>query len=91
MFFEPLLVFLVNKQTTKIVTKKKSYPTLGTLSNFLESLSLRKFVRIHRSFAVLKGKVNEIGNKEVLISNKVLPIGKTYYKSASKELGLSLD
>jgi DNA-binding LytR/AlgR family response regulator len=74
---------------TKIVTDKKVHLTLTTLSKFVESLPIGKFVRIHRSYAVLKGKVNEIGNKEILISDKVLPIGKTYYKSAKKELGLS--
>jgi DNA-binding LytR/AlgR family response regulator len=73
---------------TKIVTDKKVHLTLTTLSKFVESLPLGKFVRIHRSYAVLKGKVNEIGNREISISDKVLPIGKTYYKSAKKELSL---
>lgn len=66
---------------TKIVTEKKSHLTLVTLSSFLESLPLGKFVRIHRSYVIAKDKVNSFGPKSVNVGTNVLPIGKTYVKA----------
>ncbi|RYE13724.1 MAG: hypothetical protein EOP51_29295, partial [Sphingobacteriales bacterium] len=60
---------------------ERNYLTLTTLTNFLGLLPGERFLRIHRSFAVYKDKVKEIGPKELTVADTVLPIGKTFYKS----------
>ena len=75
---------------TKIVTETKVHLTLATLTRFIDSLPSGKFMRIHRSYAVLKDKISTIGHKEVCIAGKILPIGKTYYKNTKLELSLRL-
>lgn len=71
---------------TKIVTDKKEYLTLATLSNFLESLPTGKFMRIHRSYVVAINKIQSFGTKSVNVGINVLPIGKTYLKEAKLTL-----
>ncbi len=43
---------------TKLFTEKKSYITIGALSNFLEQLPEKHFCRIHRSYAIALNKVS---------------------------------
>ena len=70
---------------TKIVTAKKAYLTLVTLSNFLESLPKDKFRRIHRSYVVAKSFIASQANKTLTLINGVeLPIGKTYLKETKQ-------
>lgn len=71
---------------TKIVTEKKEHLTLATLSNFLESLPMSKFLRIHRSYVVATNKIQSFGAKSVNVGINVLPIGKTYLKEAKLSL-----
>lgn len=63
---------------TKIYTGKKSYITMGALSNFLEQVPADYFLRIHRSYAVAGNKITGIRKNEILCEQVVLPIGKTY-------------
>lgn len=69
---------------TKIVTEKKSHLTLATLSNFLESLPVGKFMRVHRSYVVAINRVKSINSKTVDMGNNVIPVGKTYIREAKK-------
>jgi DNA-binding LytR/AlgR family response regulator len=69
---------------TKIVTEKKSYLTLTTLSNFIESLPAGKFMRIHRSYVIATNKVNSFNQKTVEIGASTLPVGKTYLREAKQ-------
>ncbi|KQC00154.1 LytTR family DNA-binding domain-containing protein [Pedobacter sp. Hv1] len=69
---------------TKIVTDKKEHLTLATLSNFLESLPVGKFMRIHRSYVVATNKIDSFGTKQIVIGLNTLPIGKTYLKEAKQ-------
>lgn len=71
---------------TKIVTEKKSHLTLATLSNFLESLPLSKFIRIHRSYVIAINKVKSLGTKTIDMGINDIPIGKTYLKEAKQIL-----
>jgi DNA-binding LytR/AlgR family response regulator len=71
---------------TKIVTEKKSYLTLATLSNFLESLPTGKFVRIHRSYVVAINKIKGLTQKNLDLGIGLIPIGKTYWKEAKQSI-----
>lgn len=69
---------------TKIVTENRSYLTLATLSNFLESLPDGKFIRIHRSYVVSINKVRIVTLKSVHIGINVIPVGKTYARETKR-------
>ena len=70
---------------TKVVTDKKSYLTLSTLTDFLANLSPENFLRIHRSYAVAVQKIKEVHTRQLICGNNTIPIGKTY-KSAIHQL-----
>lgn len=63
---------------TKVVTEKKYYLTLTTLTGFLEKLSSEKFKRIHRSYAVALTKISAITSNSLICGPFTIPVGKTY-------------
>lgn len=69
---------------TKVVTEKKSYLTLTTLTGFLEKISNNNFLRVHRSYAVAVKKIKELHSDKVICGNSIIPIGKTYRSSIAQ-------
>lgn len=69
---------------TKIVTDKKVHLTLATLSKFLSSLPVNKFVRIHRSYVVSINRIKAFNAKQVDMGCNLLAVGKTYLKETKK-------
>jgi DNA-binding LytR/AlgR family response regulator len=63
---------------TKVVTAKKNYITLQNLKGFLDHLPKDKFIRIHRSYAVSRDKIDSLATGEIVIGQHHLPVGKTY-------------
>ena len=71
---------------TKIVTANKSHLALSTLSSFLESLPIGKFMRIHRSYVVAIKKIKEFSQKSINMGINTIPIGKTFLKETKQIL-----
>ncbi len=71
---------------TKIVTKDKKYITLTNLKNLLEQLPEEKFIRVHRSYAVARNKINTLKSGELLLGDYIIPIGKTYRSNINKAI-----
>lgn len=69
---------------TKVVTEKKNYLTLTTLTNFLEKIPGKDFIRVHRSYAVAIKKIKELHTTKIICNNTEIPIGKTYRLVLSK-------
>jgi len=69
---------------TKVVTEKKIYLTLVTLSAFLEKLPISKFMRVHRSYAIALQKIKEYHPHKLVCGNTDIPIGKTYKNIVSQ-------
>jgi DNA-binding LytR/AlgR family response regulator len=69
---------------TKVVTEKKSYLTLTTLTGFMEKLSNNNFLRVHRSYAVAIKKIKELHSNKVVCGNITIPIGKTYRSAVAQ-------
>jgi len=63
---------------TKVVTEQKNYMTLATFTGLLERLPGKKFLRVHRSYAVAVTKVREQHADKLVCGNTAIPIGKTY-------------
>lgn len=69
------------KDYTKIVTDSAYNIILSSLGNLLSREPFDKFVRIHRSYAVARHKVQKISNQEVFLGDISLPIGRSYKES----------
>ncbi len=63
---------------TKFHTERKSFITLGTLSNIMQQLPQNYFCRIHRSYAVAVNKISGMQNNKIICGKTVIPVGKTY-------------
>lgn len=70
-------VKLVLKEGMPIVVKHK----ISELENDLNS---KGFLRVHRSFLVNSKEIKALGNKELIISNHTIPIGRSYKENYEK-------
>jgi DNA-binding LytR/AlgR family response regulator len=84
---EDIIYLEAMQDYTKVVTEKKSYLTLTTLTGFLEKLSGNRFLRVHRSYAVAINKIKELHASKIICGTNEIPIGKTY-RSAITQLKL---
>lgn len=73
---------------TKITTSSKRYITNTPLSGFLEKLPERHFMRVHRSYAVARSKIEVIRTGELICGGTAIPVGKTY-RSAIAQIKIS--
>ncbi|UIR57545.1 LytTR family DNA-binding domain-containing protein [Sphingobacterium sp. SRCM116780] len=72
---------------TKVVTRQRSYLTLVGFNTFLNKLPQNSFLRIHRSYAIARDKINGwISSDEIICGNITLPIGKTYKDIIKNEI-----
>lgn len=59
--------------------EKRSYIVYATMKEFETKMEgFKKFYRIHRSYLIHSQKIKSIENGQVLIAEKLLPIGNTY-------------
>lgn len=63
---------------TKVVTNSKKYMVNLNLSSFVLQLPEDTFIRLHRSYAVLKSNIQVLRKNEVVCKGITLPISKTY-------------
>jgi DNA-binding LytR/AlgR family response regulator len=68
------------KDYVKIHLGKGVLLTKDSVGLFMKKLPADRFLRIHKSYIVNKGKVNAVGNEEILIGGKSLPVGITFRK-----------
>jgi len=81
---EDIIYLEAMQDYTKIVTEKKNYLTLTTLTGFLEKLSNNNFLRVHRSYAVSVKRIKELHANKIVCGNMEIPIGKTYRSLVSQ-------
>ncbi|GAB4124381.1 MAG: LytTR family DNA-binding domain-containing protein [Raineya sp.] len=66
---------------------KRSYIVYSTLKHFEAKMAeFGKFYRIHRSYLIHLHKIKSIENGQVLMSDRLLPIGNTYKEAFLKKL-----
>lgn len=71
------------KDYTKIVTANGNHHMLVSIGNVLKEPGFKSFVRIHKSFAVQKNKIEKIKSQEIVVQGIVLPLGRSYKESLS--------
>jgi DNA-binding LytR/AlgR family response regulator len=66
------------------IQNQKTIVTRITMKGILEKLPTSDFVRIHRSFIVPINRIEKVRNKNVVIGDKELPIGKVHEDDVMK-------
>jgi DNA-binding LytR/AlgR family response regulator len=66
------------KEYVNIFTNERKIKTKQRLSFFEESLRIKNFIRIHKSYIVSAKKIDSFSNSEIEINKKHLPIGRNY-------------
>ena len=59
-----------------------------TTTDYLISLekAFQTFIRIHRSYAIQKHYIKQISSREVLVNDRLLPVGRSYKESVERLL-----
>ena len=81
---EDIIYLEAMQDYTKVVTEKKNYLTLTTLTGFLEKFSNNNFLRVHRSYAVAVKKIKELHHNKIVCGDITIPIGKTYRSAVAQ-------
>ena len=71
-----------------IHTADEKYTIHSTMKGIDAKLPSTSFIRVHRSYIVRIDKIEAIENKILIISDKLIPISKTYKKELMKCLNL---
>jgi DNA-binding LytR/AlgR family response regulator len=72
------------KDYVKIITEEGVLLTKSSVGLFMEKLPMDRFTRIHKSYIVSNQKVTAVGNEEVLVGKKTLPIGITFREGVKR-------
>lgn len=69
------------KNYVSIYTKTQRIVTLQVMKQLEEVLPANRFVRVHKSYIVALDKINSIEKQEILIKDRIIPIGNTYQEN----------
>lgn len=72
------------KDYVRIVATSENLITHSNIGNFTSSLPNEKFVRIHRSYTVALARISAVEGNNVIIGNKIIPIGRNYQTEIKK-------
>lgn len=86
LYFNDILYIESLKEYIKIYTADKVIITKYQLGQIEDHLPKGDFVRIHRSFIVAKEKIDAFTSTEIEVTNKQLPIGRSYKELVSNLL-----
>ena len=74
------------KNYIKVVTEKGTIITKNSMAAAEAMLPEDKFIRVHRSYIVLKSKIKSFTNETIGIGNVEIPIGKLFKNEVMKAL-----
>jgi len=74
------------KDYVKIHLNETSLVVKGNIGSILKNLPTKRFIRIHRSFAIGLSHVESFNQSEVVIREVSIPIGVSYRKQIMKNL-----
>lgn len=78
------------KDYLKVVTGERSYLTHMTMKTMETVLPADQFTRVHRSFIVSIFSITTLGNEEIGIGQKMIPVG-SHYKTGVQKIKLNMD
>jgi len=71
-----------------LITKNKTLSFIDTLKNWDDKLNNNQFIQVHKSFIVNVNKVDKISGNTLFITDKKIPIGRTYKQELLKTLNI---
>ncbi|MEL7145197.1 MAG: response regulator [Bacteroidota bacterium] len=86
--FEEVRYLEANDIYSILVTDKNSFILSYSLKVLEDKLPDHRFMRVHRSYIVNTDHINAIEDNYILISDKNIPIGKTYREDLMKRLSI---
>ena len=72
-----ILYMEADRNYCRIYAKGKVFLLVATLKDIESKLPIEHFIRVHRSYIVNLSQIDEVANKYVVISRKIIPLGKT--------------
>lgn len=88
LFLNDILYIEAERSYCRIQTIDTEYLLSMPLRVFAEKLEGGQFFRIHRSYIVSLPQIDEVGETHVIISKKLIPIGKSYKEAFSQRIKL---
>ncbi len=72
----------------KFVTPGKKYVTLNTLKNLEDKMSKTSFLKVHRSYLVNLGKIDDLDGNTIYIQGNQIPISKGHRDEVIRRLNI---
>ncbi len=69
-----------------IITENSKKSLRHSLEWFMQQVSDKKFMRVHRSYVIPLAKIKKIAGSEVIIENHTLPISRKYLSELKQKL-----
>lgn len=76
--FDDILYIEGLKDYVRVYTKKEMYLTRLNLKGIAAKLPSTDFTRVHRSYIIALSKVESFQKSQLIIANRILPIGESY-------------
>lgn len=86
LFLDDILYIEAERSYCRIQTKDTEYLLSMPLRVFAEKLDGGQFFRIHRSYIVSLPQIDEVGETHIIVSKKLIPIGKSYKEAFSQRI-----
>jgi DNA-binding LytR/AlgR family response regulator len=67
---------------------QKKVTVRSTLSDFIEQVDQKLFIRVHRSYSVNINMIDDIFPTEISVAGVKIPVGKSYREDLFKALGI---
>jgi DNA-binding LytR/AlgR family response regulator len=83
---QDILYIESQRDYSKIITQTKEIRVLQKISNLELKLSIKGFLRIHRSYIINMKHIESWSSNEVGIRGKKIPIGRLYYREVVNRL-----
>jgi len=74
------------KDYISIFTHTERIITLQNMKKMEESLPVKSFIRVHKSYIIALGKIESIERSRIQIGEKIIPIGDTYREYFFKQI-----
>jgi DNA-binding LytR/AlgR family response regulator len=71
----------------KVFLEKKHFLVQITTKDLEELLPKNLFIRIHKSFIVNRSRITRVGDEELWLADRTLPVGKTFKKYVKEAVG----
>lgn len=84
--FKEILYIESDSEYVTFYTENRKIMSLQTLKTLNETLPKSLFMRVHRSYIVNKSKISLLKGRDLIVSEKKIPVSATYYDAVKEQL-----